>query len=166
MEYDCPCPAPGPIPGPGPAPMGTPCAATARAKPGSAKKPIEPARPIEPIKPTKPIEPNRRDMALPMTFMPASLLEQIVQRRLRPRQLRPILRYVSSRLRLEVITEIRLILLAHLLRRGLLAMLRIRRVVLNAHLAHVQLRITRLANIEPSQRQAEGGERRSAAPTD
>src|ERR1700690_53852 len=145
MEYDCACPAPGPGPGlgPEPAPMGAPCAEAVCARPGRAKSPTEPPRPIEPI---NPIRPSRPDPALATTFIPASFLEQIVQRRLRPRQLRPVLRYVSPRLRLEVIAKIRLILLAHLLRRRLLAMLGIRRVVLNAHLAHVQLRITRLAN--------------------
>jgi len=94
------------------------------------------------------------------------LLEQIVERRLRPRQFRSILRDIGTRLRLEVIAKIRLVLFAHLLRRGLLAMLRIRRVVLNAHLAHVQFRITRLADVEPSERQTERGERRAATPTD
>jgi hypothetical protein len=44
-------------------------------------------------------------------------------------------------------------------------MLRIRRVVLNAHLAHMQLRITRLADVQPSEGQTERGERRAAAPT-
>jgi hypothetical protein len=95
-----------------------------------------------------------------------SLLEQIVERRLRPRQLRTILRDIGPLLGLEVIAEIRLVLFAHLLRRGLFAMLRVRRIVLNAHLAHVQLRITRLADVEPSERQTERGERRAAAPTD
>jgi len=52
--------------------MGAPCAETAHAKPASAKKPVKLARPMEP---TKPIEPTGPDMALPMTFMPASLLE-------------------------------------------------------------------------------------------
>src|SRR6266404_7021673 len=93
------------------------------------------------------------------------LLEQIVERRLRPRQLRTVLRDIGPRLGLEVIAKIRLILFAHLLRRGLLAMLGIRRVVLNAHLAHMQLRITRLTDVEPSERQTERGERRAAAPT-
>ena len=103
--------------------------------------------------------PRAGDRARPL------FLEQIVERRLRPRQLRTVLRDISPRLRLEVIAKIRLILFAHLLRSGLLAMLRIRRVVLNAHLAHMQLRITRLADVEPSERQTERGERRAAAPT-
>jgi hypothetical protein len=45
-------------------------------------------------------------------------------------------------------------------------MLRIRRVVLHAHLAHVQLRIARLANVESPQRQTERSQGRAAAPTD
>jgi hypothetical protein len=45
-------------------------------------------------------------------------------------------------------------------------MLGIRRVVLDAHLAHVQLRIARLADVESSERQTELGQRRAAAPTD
>src|SRR5258708_30094129 len=94
------------------------------------------------------------------------LLEQIVERRLRSRELRTILRDIGTRLRLEVIAKIRLVLFAHLLRRGLFAMLRIRRVVLNAHLAYVQLRITGLADVQPSERQTERGERRAATPTD
>ena len=94
------------------------------------------------------------------------LLEQIVERRLRPRQFRTVFRDIGPRLGLEVIAKIRLILFAHLLRRGLLAMLRIRRVVLNAHLAHMQLRITRLADVQSSERQTERGERRPATPTD
>src|SRR6266403_2780879 len=103
--------------------------------------------------------PRAGDRARPL------LLEQIVERRLRPRQLRTVLRDIGPGLWLEVIAKIRLILFAHLLRRGLLAMLRIRRVVLNAHLAHMQLRITRLADVQPSERQTERGERRAATPT-
>src|ERR1700694_3868584 len=95
-----------------------------------------------------------------------SLPKQIVERRLRARELGGVLRDVGAFFRLEVIAEIRLILFAHFLRRRLLAMLRIGRVVLNAHLAHVQLRVTRLTNIEPSERQTERGERSAAPPTE
>jgi hypothetical protein len=104
-------------------------------------------------------------MSLPRRARPL-LLEQIVERRLRPRQLRTVLRDIGPRLGLEVIAKIRLILFAHLLRRGLLAMLRIRRVVLNAHLAHMQLRVTRLADVQSTERQTERGERGAATPTD
>jgi hypothetical protein len=94
------------------------------------------------------------------------LLEQIVERRLHSRQLGDVLCDVGPRLRFEVIAEIRFILFADLLRRRLLAMFGIRRVVLNAHLAHVQLRIARLAHIEPTKRQAQFRERCAAAPAD
>jgi hypothetical protein len=94
------------------------------------------------------------------------LLEQIVQRRLRPRKRRHVLRDEGASLRLEVIAKIRLVLFAHLLRRGLLAMLRIRGVVLNAHLADVQLRVARLTDVEPPQRQTQLREGRAAAPAD
>ena len=81
-------------------------------------------------------------------------------------KLRGILRHIGASLGLEVIAKIRLVLFPHLLRRGLLAMLGIRRVVLNAHLANVQLRITRLAHIEAPKRQTEVSKRCAAAPTD
>jgi hypothetical protein len=47
-----------------------------------------------------------------------------------------------------VIAEIRLGLLAHFLDRGLTAMIRITRVIVDAELADMQLGVTRLADVE------------------
>jgi hypothetical protein len=95
-----------------------------------------------------------------------SLPEQIIQRRLRTSHLSVVFSYESASLRLEVITEVRLILLAHLLRRWLLAMLGIRSVVLHAHLAYMQFGIAGLAHIKAPQRQTQRRKRSAAAPAD
>jgi hypothetical protein len=80
--------------------------------------------------------------------------EEIVERRLRTLDRSGILGHVGPRLRLEVIAEIRLVLLPNLLRGGLLAMLRIRGVVLDAHLAHVELGVAGLAGVKPAEGEA------------
>src|ERR1700722_5560498 len=97
---------------------------------------------------------------------PPLFLKQIIERRFRPRKLRSVLRHIRASLGLEVIAEIRLVLFPHLFRCRLLAMLRIRRVVLNTHLADMQLRIACLADVESAERQTEFGERGAAAPAD
>jgi hypothetical protein len=108
--------------------------------------------------------------AIPVATAPASqsrsLAEQIIQRRLRPSNLSVVLSYESAGLRLEVITEVRLILLAHLLRRRLLAMLGIRGVVLDAHFAYMQFGIAGLAHVKTPERQTQGRQRSAAAPAD
>jgi hypothetical protein len=95
-----------------------------------------------------------------------SLAEQIVQRRFRTSNFSIVLSYESARLRLEVITEVRLVLLAHLLRRRLLAMLGIRSVVLDAHLAYMQFGVASLAHVKAPQRQTQRRKRSAAAPAD
>src|SRR5665213_459542 len=96
----------------------------------------------------------------------ASFLEQIIQCRLRPRSFTTIFRHIGPRLRLEVIAKVGLILFAHLLRRGFLAVVRIPHVVFHAHLANMQLRIAGLAHIETAQRQTQRRERSAATPAD
>jgi hypothetical protein len=91
-----------------------------------------------------------------VTMPPTSLTEKIVQRRLGAGEFRRVLGNVGSRLRFEVVAEIRFVLLAHLLRDRLLAMLGIADVVLDAEFADVELGIARLADVEPAQRQREG----------
>jgi hypothetical protein len=86
-----------------------------------------------------------------------SLSKQIVERRPRSREFGGFLRYVSPLLGFEVITEIGLVLFAHFLSCGLFAMFGVGRVVLDAHLADVQLSVTRLTNVEPTKRQAKCG---------
>ena len=86
-----------------------------------------------------------------------SLFKEIVERRLHSRELGGVLRHVGACLGFEVIAEVCLILFAHFLRRGLFAVLGVRGVVLNAHLAHVQLGVTRLAYLEPTKRQSKLG---------
>jgi hypothetical protein len=76
--------------------------------------------------------------------------EKIVERGLRTLDRSGILGHIGPSLRLEVIAEIRLVLLPNLLRGGLFAMLRIRGVVLDAHLAHVELGVAGLAGIKPA----------------
>jgi hypothetical protein len=93
-------------------------------------------------------------------------LEQVVERRLGSQKFRRILRDVGPGLWLEVIAKIRLILFAHLLCCRLLAMFCVRRVVLHAHLADVQLSVARLADIQTTERQAKRGQRCAAAPAD
>src|SRR5882757_10315090 len=97
---------------------------------------------------------------------PDSLAKQIVQRRLRTQKFASVLCDIGSSLRLEVIAEICLIFFPHLLRRRLLAMLGIAHVVLDTHLANVQLSVARLTNVEPPQRQTQRRQRCSATPTD
>ncbi len=64
-------------------------------------------------------------------------------------------RDVGARSWLEMIAEVGLVLFPFFLRGGLLAMLRIADVVFHTHLADVQFRVARLADIEPPQGQAE-----------
>jgi hypothetical protein len=54
-----------------------------------------------------------------------------------------------------VIAKIRFVFLPHFFSRGFLAMFRIRHIVLDAHLAHVQLGVACLARIEATKRQTE-----------
>jgi hypothetical protein len=93
-------------------------------------------------------------------------LEEILQRRLHTREFGYVFCDVGALPRLEVVAKIRLVLFSHLLRRRLPAMLRIRGVVLNAHLANVQLRIARLADLETTERQCKRGQRPAATPAD
>ena len=104
------------------------------------------------------------DRAFPLVALGWSLLEKLIQRRFPTRDLVGIARCICASLRLEVITEIRLVFLANFLRRRLLAVLRIRRIVFNAHLADMQLRVARLARIQPPQRQTKRRQRPAATP--
>jgi hypothetical protein len=79
------------------------------------------------------------------------LLEKRIKRRLRALNFRGVLGYIGASLRLEVIAEIRLILLAHFFRDRFTAMLRIARVIFDAHLAHVEFGATGFANIQSAQ---------------
>jgi hypothetical protein len=95
-----------------------------------------------------------------------SLSKQIVQSRPRLDQLSFVLRNIGAGFRLEVIAKIGLVLFSNFLGGGLLAMLRIGRVVLDTHFAYVQFGIAGLANVEAAQWQAKRRERRTAMPTD
>ena len=86
-----------------------------------------------------------------------SFPKKIVERRLRLLYFRGVFRYVSALFGLEVIAEIGFVFLANLFGGRLLAMLRLRRVVLDAYLADVKLGITRLANVESPEGEAQGG---------
>jgi hypothetical protein len=85
------------------------------------------------------------------------LLEERIQRRLGLGDLVDILGHECIRLRLEMITEVRLGLAANLLRRRLPTVLGLRCVVFDAHTADVQLRITGLADIQAPKREAQRG---------
>src|SRR5262245_53840743 len=73
-------------------------------------------------------------------------------------------RDVRAGLRLEVIAEVGLRLVAHFLGHGLAAVLRDARVVFDAHAADVQLVAAGLALVEPAQRQRQRLERGTAFP--
>ena len=92
--------------------------------------------------------------------------EEIVERRLRTLDRSGILGHVGPRLRLEVIAEIRLVLFSDFFCGGFLAVLGIRRVVLHAHLADMEFGIARLADVEATQREAQGGQGGAAVPAD
>jgi hypothetical protein len=94
------------------------------------------------------------------------LSKQIIQRGFRALDLRRVLGNVGASLGLEEITEIRLVFLADLLGGRLLAMLRVRRVVFDAHLANVDFGVARLAHVQSAKRQAQSGQRGSATPAD
>src|ERR1700733_1595909 len=81
-----------------------------------------------------------------------------------PSRLRGVLRDISTFLWLQLVTEIGLVLLAHLLGGRLLAVLCFRGVVLHAHLADVELGVARLAHVETAKRKAQRGEGDTAAP--
>jgi hypothetical protein len=83
--------------------------------------------------------------------------KKIVQGRLRPLDRCGVLGDVGPSLRLKVIAEIRLVFLANFFCGRLLAVLRVRGVVLDAHLAHVEFGVARLANVEATQRETQGG---------
>lgn len=83
--------------------------------------------------------------------------KEIVQGGLRTLDRGGVLGDVSPGLRLEVIAEIRLVLLSDFFRGRLLAVLGVGGVVLDAHLAHVQFSVARLADVEATQREAQGG---------
>ncbi len=95
-----------------------------------------------------------------------SLSEQSIQRGLGPLDLGRIFSDISPRLRLEVVAKVCLVLLADLFRGRFPAMLRVPDVVLDAHLADMQLSIARLAHLEPPQRQTQCRQRSTTAPTD
>jgi hypothetical protein len=95
-----------------------------------------------------------------------SLSKQIVQSRPRLDQFSFVLGDICAGFRLEVIAKIGLVLFSNFLGGGLLAMLRIGRVVLDTHFAYVQFGIADLANVEAAQWQAKRCERRTATPTD
>ena len=97
--------------------------------------------------------------------LPTLLSEKVIERGFRPDQLPLVLRYVSARLRFEMVAEIRLVLLALLFRGRLLAMLRVAHVVLHAHLAHMQFRIAGLADIQAPQGKAQCRQGCATAPT-
>src|ERR1700758_4835154 len=71
---------------------------------------------------------------------------------------------VGTRARLEVIAEVGPCLVAHFLRGGLAAVLGDAGVVVDAHAAYVQLRVTPRTLIETAQRQGELRERGTALP--
>ena len=83
--------------------------------------------------------------------------KEIVQRRLRPLDRSGVLGDVGPSLRLKVIAEIRLVFLADLFCGRRLAVLRVRGVVLDAHLAHMKFGVSCLADVEATQREAHGG---------
>ena len=82
------------------------------------------------------------------------LLEQVFERRLRSLYLGGVLCYEGPWFRLEVVAEVGLVLFANLLNGWFAALVRVARVVFDAHLANVQLCITCLAHIQTAQRQA------------
>jgi hypothetical protein len=92
------------------------------------------------------------------------LAKEVVEGRLGLLDFGDVLRDISTFLGLEVITEIGLVLLAHLLGGRLLAVLCFRGVVLHAHLADVELGVARLAHVETAKRKAQRGEGDAAAP--
>jgi hypothetical protein len=92
------------------------------------------------------------------------LAKEIVEGRLGLLDFGDVLRDISTFLGLEVITEIGLVLLAHLLGGRLLAVLSLRGVVLHAHLADVELGVARLAYVETAKREAQRREGDAAAP--
>ena len=92
--------------------------------------------------------------------------KKIVQGRLRTLDRSGVLGDVGPSLRLKVIAEIRLVFLADFFCGRLLAVLRVRGVVLDAHLAHVEFGVARLADVEATQREAQGGQGGAAAPAD
>jgi hypothetical protein len=94
----------------------------------------------------------------------ALLAKEIVEGRLGLLDCGDVFRDISTFLGLEVVTEIGLILLAHLFGRRLFAVLCLRGVVLHAHLADVELSVARLAHVEPAKRKAQRGEGDAAAP--
>jgi hypothetical protein len=80
--------------------------------------------------------------------------------------LRFVFRNISPGFRLEVIAKISLVLVSNLFGGRFLAVLRIRRIVLDAHLAYMQFGVAGLANLKAAQRQTKRRERRTAAPAD
>jgi hypothetical protein len=84
------------------------------------------------------------------------LLEKLIQGGFGSLNFGSILCDVSTGLRFEVVAKISLVLLPYFFGRRLLAMFRIADVVLDAHLAHMQFRVARLAHIETPQWQAQG----------
>ncbi len=97
---------------------------------------------------------------------PSLLPEQPLQLRLSLIHFPRVGSRVGARPGLEVIAEVRLRLVADFLRRGLAAMLCNARVVLDAHLAHVQLGTALGALVEPPQRQTQMRQRSTAIPAD
>jgi hypothetical protein len=83
-------------------------------------------------------------------------LEKVIQGGFGSLNFGSILCDVSTCLRFEVVAKVSLVFLPYLFGRRLLAMFRIADVVLDAHLAHVQFRVARLAHIEAPQWQAQG----------
>jgi len=95
-----------------------------------------------------------------------SLLEQSVQGGLGAVDFGAVLWGMGARLRLEVIAEVRLFFVADFLGGRLPTVLRIRRVVVDAQAADVQLHIAGLADVEAAQWQGQCGEGLAAFPAD
>jgi hypothetical protein len=84
------------------------------------------------------------------------LLEKIIQGGFGSLNFGSILCDVSTCLWFEVVAKVSLVFLPYFFGRRLLAMFRIANVVLHAHFAHVQFRVSRLTHIETPQWQAQG----------
>src|SRR5579863_3648617 len=94
------------------------------------------------------------------------LAEQLLQLPARAVNLGGVGRRVGGGARLEMIAEVGVRLVADFLGGRLAAVLGDARIVVEAHAAYVQLRVAAGALIEPSQRQAERGERGATFPAD
>jgi hypothetical protein len=91
-----------------------------------------------------------RRLRLPMGIRKAiSLAKQRVQSGFRSLQLGTIFGDIGADFRLEVITKISFVFLAHLFRSRLLTVLRVGSVVLDTHFANVKFSVARFARVKP-----------------